>query len=252
MKRLLILWFVLICHQLWASTPPIEGLYVWNPGKYYWRLNSDKRRNTEPSQNVWDSLLVSPDSSYILKGSRFYDVGGKTIEGIIEGTWSNRGNYISLVPHNVNYSCVPNVTTDSIILVDLLEIAPATRDTLPIKGGLLYVYSEDGIITKYYTDSIGHVEIKYSPDILVVFIEGGFHPQIPFPKKGSSYNIIISKSYAIPNVDALFLKKVGEDMLSCFVYHDSLRFVSHYQKKHERGRVPNSESQNDKKRKKKK
>ena len=127
MKRLLILWFVLICHQLWASTPPIEGLYVWNPGKYYWRLNSDKRRNTEPSQNVWDSLLVSPDSSYILKGSRFYDVGGKTIEGIIEGTWSNRGNYISLVPHNVNYSCVPNVTTDSIILVDLLEIAPEDK-----------------------------------------------------------------------------------------------------------------------------
>ena len=228
MKRLLILSIVLICHHLWASTPHMEGLYVWNPGKYHWMLNPEKRRNSEPSQNVWDSLLIASDSSYILKGSRFYDVGGKTIEGIIEGTWCNRGDYVSLVPHNVNYSYVPNVTTDSIILVNLLEIVPATRDTIPINNGLLYVYSEDGTVTKYYTDSIGHVEIKYSPDILVVFIEGGFHPQIPFPRKGSRYSIVISNSYVIPNGDALFLKKLGDDMWSCFVYYDSLRLESHY------------------------
>ena len=231
MKRfLLLILLVVTSYQLHASTPQTEGLYVWNPGKNWWLISPDKRKNAEPSQVVWDSLLISPDSTYILKSSRFYDVGGKTIEGIIEGTWSNRGDYVSLVPHNVNYSCVPNMTTDSIIEINLFEIIPVARDTIPVKRSLLYVYSEDGVVTKYYTDSIGHVVINYSSDILVVFIEGGFHPKIPFPKKGSSYNIVMSKSYVIPNVDAQFLQIQGDDLWSCLMYKDSIRFSSPYKK----------------------
>lgn len=227
MKRfLLLILLVVTSYQLWASTPQIEGLYVWNPGKNWWRISPDKRKNAEPSQVVWDSLLISPDSTYILKSSRFYDVGGKTIKSISKGTWSSRGEYVSLVPFGVNYSCVPNMTTDSIIEINLFEIVPLTRDTVPIKRGLLYVYSEDGTVTKYQTDSIGHVVINYSSDILVVFIEGGFHPKIPFPKKGSSYNIVMSKSY----VDAQFLKKQGDDLCFCSIYRDSIQLNSLYRR----------------------
>ena len=131
-------------YQLWASTPQIEGLYVWNPGKNWWRISPDKRKNAEPSQVVWDSLLISPDSTYILKSSRFYDVGGKTIKSISKGTWSSRGEYVSLVPFGVNYSCVPNMTTDSIIEINLFEIVPVTRDTIPVKRSFVSIYSIDG------------------------------------------------------------------------------------------------------------
>ena len=228
MKRLLIILFVAICYQLWASTQ-IEGLYVWNPGKYWWKVKPDKRKNSEYSQIVWDSLLISPDSSYILKGSRFYDVGGKTIEGIIEGTWSNRGDYVSLVPHNVNYSCVPNVMTDSIILINLFEIVPVTRDTIPIKRSL-YVCSEDGVVTKYCTDSTGNANIHYSSDIMAIFIEGGFNPNIPFPQMGCHYNIVISESFLIPNINAKVLKRIDNDLWSCFVYKDTLRLGQQFKR----------------------
>ena len=222
--------FIATSYQLHASTPQTEGLYVWNPGKNWWMISPDKRKNAEPSQVVWDSLLISPDSTYIVKSSRFYDVGGKTIKSISKGTWSSRGEYVSLVPFGVNYSCVPNMTTDSIIEINLFEIVPLTRDTVPIKRGLLYVYSEDGTVTKYQTDSIGHVKINYSPDILVVFIERGFNPNIPFPKIGSSYNIVISESYVIPNVNAQFLKKQGDDLCLCSIYRDSIQLNSLYRR----------------------
>ena len=202
MKRLLLILLIATSYQLHASTPQTEGLYVWNPGKNWWMISPDKRKNAEPSQVVWDSLLISPDSTYILKSSRF----------------------------GVNYSCVPNMTTDSIIEINLFEIVPLTRDTVPIKRGLLYVYSEDGTVTKYQTDSIGHVKINYSPDILVVFIERGFNPNIPFPKIGSSYNIVISESYVIPNVNAQFLKKQGDDLCLCSIYRDSIQLNSLYRR----------------------
>ncbi|MBQ6764145.1 MAG: hypothetical protein IJP45_03045 [Paludibacteraceae bacterium] len=228
MKRLLLMLLVATSYQLQVSALQIEGLYVWNPGKNGWLINQDKRKNAEPSQIVWDSLRIYPDSNFVMNSSRFYDVGGKTIKSISKGTWSTRGEYVSLIPFGVNYSCVPNVTSDSIIEVNLYEIVPVTRDTVPIKRGLLYVYSENGAITKYYTDSIGHVEINYSPDILVVFIEGGGHPNIPFPQIGSSYNIVISKSYV--TVDAKFLKRQGDDLWSCTFYKDSLLLNSLYKK----------------------
>lgn len=230
MKRLLLILLVVTSCQLHASTPQIEGLYVWNPGKNWWLISPDKRKNAEPSQVVWDSLLISPDSTYILKSSRFYDVGGKTIKSISKGICSTRREYVSLVPFGVNYSCVPYVTTDSIIEINLFEIIPVTRDTVPIKRGLLYVYSEGGTITKYQTDSIGHVKINYSPDILVVFIEGGFNSKIPFPQMGNRYDIVISGSFVIPNINAQFLKIHGDDLWPCLMYEDSIQFSLPYKK----------------------
>ena len=229
MKRfLLLILLVVTSYQLHASTPQTEGLYVWNPGKNWWLISPDKRKNAEPSQVVWDSLLISPDSTYILKSSRFYDVGGKTIKSISKGTWSSRGEYVSLVPFGVNYSCVPNMTTDSIIEINLFEIVPVARDTIPVKRSLLYVYSEDGTIIKYQTDSIGHVVINYSSDILVVFIEGGLHVNIPFPQIGSSYNVVTSKSYV--NVEAQFYKKQGDDLWHCSIDEDGIQLNALYKK----------------------
>lgn len=232
MKRLLIAIcvFGMLCSNLPAQVTQTEGIYVWNPGKNWWLISPDKRKNAEPSHNVWDSLRIYPDSSFVMKSSRYYDVGGKTIKSISKGTWSSRGEYVSLVPFGVNYSCIPNMTTDSIIEINLFEIAPVTRDTVPIKRGLLDVYSEDGTVTKYQTDSIGYVKINYSPDILVVFIEGGFNPKIPFPQMGSRYDIVISGSYVIPNINAQFLKIRGDDLWSCLMYKDSIQFSSPYKK----------------------
>lgn len=220
MKRWLIVFCVLgfLCNKLPAQiTTQIEGVYVWNPGEDFWAVSPllerpHKRKNIKPSQIVWDSLFVYPDSSFLLKRSRFYDVGGKTVVSVLEGGWSSRGDYVAFVPREVNYSCAPNVTTDSIILVNLAKIEQITRDTVPVKKGLLYAYSENGAITKYYTDSIGHVEINYSPDILAVFIEGGFSPKIPFPQMGNRYDIVITESFVIPNIDALFFIKYGDDL----------------------------------------
>lgn len=233
MKKLLLILFIATSYHLWASAPQIEGVYVWNPGKDYWivsnwKVNPNKRRNTEPSKNVWDSLFVFSNNYYIKKSSRFYDVGGKTVESVLEGRWNNRGDYVSFVPFGVNYSCNPNVPTDSSILVNLFEIEQVTGDTIPIKNGRMFVCFEDGSTTKYYTDSTGYVKINYSPDILVILIEGCFSAKIPFPQAGCHYNVVVSNSYYTRNIDADFYKKHGSDLWSCFIDKDSLVSESLY------------------------
>lgn len=230
MKRLLIILCIATCYQLWASAPQMESLYVWNPGKYWMLVNPINHGDSEPSQMVWDSLFVYSDSSYVIKCSRYYDVGGKIVEGSIEGKWGNRGKYVSLVPFEVNYSCIPNVTTDSVMSVNLFEIVPVTRDTIPIKRSPLYVCSEDGVVTKYCTDSTGNANIHYSSDIMAIFIEGGFNPNIPFPQMGCHYNIVKSESFLIPNINAKVLKRIDNDLWSCFVYKDTLRLGQQFKR----------------------
>ena len=227
MKRLLIFIFVALCHQLWASTPQVDGLYVWNPGK---RLSiiPDKRRNSEPSPVVWDSLIVSPDSSYTLKRSRYYDVGGKIKKDAIYGRWYNKREFVSLVPHNVNYSCIPSENGDSVISVYLSEINKETRDTIPIKSGIIHVCSENGV-AKYYMDSTGHIDIKCSSIVWAIYIRSFDNATTPWPEEaiiplpdtGCRYNVTLP-CYGERNVMANLYKIRGDNLCECFLYKDSL------------------------------
>ena len=70
--------------------------------------------------------------------------------------------------------------------------------------------------------------INYSSDILVVFIEGGLHVNIPFPQIGSSYNVVTSKSYV--NVEAQLYKKQGDDLWHCSIDKDGIQLNALYKK----------------------
>lgn len=228
MKRLLLILLIATSYQLHASTPQIEGLYVWNPGKSGWMLNPDKRKNSEPSQVVWDSLLISPDSSYTLKSSRFYDVGGKIVKDTTYGTWSHIGDFVAIVPYNANYSCVPNTGNDSIISVYISKIKERTRDTIPIENGTIYVCSETGV-TKYYVDNAGYIDIKYSSIVWAIYIESNYSATIPFPRAGCRYNVTLP-CYGIRNIGADLFKVQGADLWECFIHNKDLCLGSQYKK----------------------
>lgn len=222
MKRTLIIVLCIISSQLITAESSIVGVYEHHPDEQALRFIM-----ADPDI-VWDSLWIYPDGHYLRKKSMYYDVGGKIVKDTFYGKWSLNGEYISLVPDNVNYRCIPNVAADSIVSLQIFDIDYETKDTISAKKCTIYVDAEDGE-TIYYTNNKGRVDIICTSPIRAIYINGRYSAEIPFPIAGNLYQVIFP-CYGIPYIWASLFKVYNDELWLGWIYKEKVEYSDFYKK----------------------